>query len=65
RDYAITQEVLRAYGDAVKDCMKRVLRAIGTAREDALSIDVSGLDEFDIGDFSSELSDAERLLFLR
>jgi len=28
RDFAITQEVLRAYGDAVKDAMKRVLRAI-------------------------------------
>ena len=28
RDYAITQEVLRAYGDAVKDAMKRVLRAV-------------------------------------
>src|SRR3954453_16154613 len=34
RDFAITQEVLRAYGDAVKDCMKKVLRAIEVARED-------------------------------
>ena len=32
RDYAITQEVLRAYGDAVKDSMKRVLRAVEAAR---------------------------------
>lgn len=62
RDYAITQEVLRAYGDAVKDAMKRVLRAIEAAREDALGIDVSGMDEFDIGDFGTELDDAERLL---
>jgi hypothetical protein len=62
RDFAITQEVLRAYGDAVKDSMKRVLRAIEGAREDGLTIDVSGLDEFDIGDFSDELDDAERLL---
>jgi hypothetical protein len=64
RDFAITQEVLRAYGDAVKDTMKRVLRAIEGAREDGLQIDISGLDEFDIGDFSSELEDAERLLAL-
>lgn len=62
RDFAITQEVLRAYGDTVKDSMKRVLRAIERAREDGLTIDVSGLDEFDIGDFSDELDDAERLL---
>ena len=51
RDFAITQEVLRAYGDAVKEAMKRVLRAIEAAREDDLSVDVSGMDEFDIGDF--------------
>ena len=55
RDYAITQEVLRAYGDAVKDSIKRVLRAVEAAREDGLSIDVSGMDEFDIGDFGTEL----------
>ncbi len=64
RDFTITQEVLRAYGDAVKDTMKRVLRAIEAARQDGLTVDVSGLDEFDIGDFSSELDDAERLLKL-
>ena len=64
RDFAITQEVLRAYGDAVKDAMKRVLRAIESAREDGLSVDVSGMDEFDIGDFGTELDDAERLLAL-
>jgi hypothetical protein len=64
RDFTVTQEVLRAYGDAVKDTMKRVLRAIEAAREDGLKVDVSGLDEFDIGDFSAELEDAERLLRL-
>jgi hypothetical protein len=64
RDFAITQEVLRAYGDTVKDSMKRMLRSIEAAREDGLTIDVSGLDEFDIGDFSNELGDAERLLGL-
>jgi len=64
RDFSITQEVLRAYGDAVKDSMKQVLRAIAAARQDNISIDVSGLDEFDIGDFSNELDDARKLLSL-
>ncbi len=64
RDFAITQEVLRAYGDAVKDCMKRVLRAIEAAREDELQIDVSGLDDFDLQDFSTDLEEASRLLSL-
>jgi hypothetical protein len=64
RDFAITQEVLRAYGDAVKDSMKRVLRSIASARQDGILIDISGLDDFDIRDFSSDLEDAERLLGL-
>jgi hypothetical protein len=64
RDFTITQEVLRAYGDAVKDGIKRVLRSIEAAREDGLEIDVAGLDEFDIGDFSGELEDAIKLLGL-
>jgi hypothetical protein len=64
RDFSITQEVLRAYGDAVKETMKQVLRAIAAARQDNISIDVSGLDEFDIADFSNELDDAKKLLTL-
>ena len=64
RDFGITQEVLRAYGDSIKHTMKQVLAAINTARQDGLVIDVSGLDEFDIGDFSVELDDARKLLGL-
>jgi hypothetical protein len=64
RDFAITQEVLRAYGDSVKETMKQVLRAISEARQDGMLIDVSGLDEFDIEDFSNELDDAKKLLEL-
>jgi hypothetical protein len=64
RDFSITQEVLRAYGDAMKHTMKQVLSAIEIARQDGLSMDVSGLDEFDIGDFSIELDDAKKLLEL-
>ncbi|MGD0498499.1 MAG: hypothetical protein ABSC23_08680 [Bryobacteraceae bacterium] len=63
-DFMATQEVLRAYGDAVKDTMKQVLWSIAAARQDGVSIDVSGLDEFDIEDFSNELDDARKLLDL-
>jgi hypothetical protein len=64
RDFAIAHEVLRAYGDFVKDAMKRMLRCIEAAREDNLTVDVSGLDDFDIGDFTSDLLDAKNLLAL-
>jgi hypothetical protein len=64
RDFSITQEVLRAYGDTVKDTMKHVLRAIAAARQDDIAIDVTGLDEFDIGDLGNELDDAKKLLDL-
>ena len=50
-DFETTQEVLRAYGDMVKETMRQVLRAIAAARQDELQIDVAGLDEFDIDDF--------------
>jgi hypothetical protein len=63
-DFSITQEVLGAFGDAVKDQVRRVLKAIAAAREDAVEISVTGLDEFDIADFSTELSDAQQLLGL-
>ena len=53
-----------AYGDTVKDTMKQVLRAIAAARQDEVAIDVSGMDEFDIDDFSNELDDAKKLLDL-
>ncbi len=39
--------------------MKRVLRAIEAARDDGLNLDVRGMDEFDIGDFGTELDEAE------
>lgn len=64
RDFAITHEVLRAYGDMVKDILKRILRAIAAVRADDLQVGVTGLDEFDIGDFSAELDDAAKLLQL-
>ena len=63
-DFSITQEVLRAYGDGVKEQVRRVLKAIEAAREDGVEISVTGLDEFDISDFGSELADAKELLAL-
>ena len=63
-DSSITQEVLRAYGDAVKEQIRRVLRSIAEARQDGIEVSVAGVDEFDIADFESELSDAKTLLGL-
>jgi hypothetical protein len=63
-DFSITQEVLRAYGDAMKDLIRRVLTSIEAAREDGLAISVTGMDEFDITDFGTELTDAHALLGL-
>jgi len=63
-DFSITQEVLRAYGDSVKEQVRRVLKAIEAAREDGLEIGVTGMDEFDIADFGVELANAKELLAL-
>ncbi len=63
-DFAITQEVLRGYGDAIKEQIRRVLRATAAAREDELDVSVTGMDEFDIADFGTELEDARQLLAL-
>jgi hypothetical protein len=63
-DFSITQEVLRGYGDAIKEQIRRVLRATVAAREDGLEVSVTGMDEFDIADFGTELEDAKQLLTL-
>jgi hypothetical protein len=64
RDFVITQEVLRAYGDMVKETIRRILDTVCAAREDDVTSSVSGMDEFDIGDFAAELADAQTLLSL-
>ncbi len=64
RDFSVTQEVLRSFGDCMKDHLRRVLQAVSDAREDGLHVGVTGMDEFDIGDFGLELDDAERILRL-
>lgn len=63
-DSAITQEVLRGYSSVVRDAIRKVLTAISKARLDNVRVTVSGLDEFDIRDFASELSDGQNLLNL-
>jgi hypothetical protein len=63
-DFTITQEVLRAYGTAVKDCIKQIFTAISAAREDGVQISVTGMDEVDISDFGTELQQAAALLAL-
>ncbi|HVW85780.1 MAG TPA: hypothetical protein VHB50_13920 [Bryobacteraceae bacterium] len=63
-DFSVTQEILGAFGDVMKDSMRNVLNAVAAARLDGLTADVVGLDEFDIADFGTEASDAQSLLSL-
>ncbi len=63
-DFAVTQEILSAYGDVVKDSMRNVLNGVAAARQDEMSIDVTGLDSFDITSFATEAGDAAALLAL-
>jgi hypothetical protein len=48
----------------VKGSIKNVLDVIAAARQDGLTVEVSGLDEFDITDFSVDAADAQSLLNL-
>jgi hypothetical protein len=56
--------VLRAYGAAVKDCIGRIVNSIAAARQDDVAVTVTGLDEVDISDFTTELNNAASLLNL-
>ena len=63
-DFTITQEVLRSYGSAIKNCIRKLLTSIAEVRQDGVQISVTGLDEVDISDFSTELQQAASLLQL-
>jgi hypothetical protein len=63
-DFTITQEVLQAYGDAIKDVIRRVFKAVSEARQDGVTTSVSGLDQLDISDFGTEMQQATNLLNL-
>jgi len=64
-DFNVTEEILRAYGDVVKNSIQEVLSVISQARQDDLEIDVTGMDEFDIQSFSDEVQDAASVLALQ
>ncbi len=61
-NFSITQEILRSFGDTVKDSILKVLQGIAAARQDQMAIGVTGLDEFDISDFITEAAGAQSLL---
>lgn len=63
-DFQTTEEVLRAYGAVVKETMTQVLNAVAMARQDEALVEVTGLDDFDIDEFGTELADAKNLLAL-
>lgn len=63
-DFSVTQEILRAYGGVMKDAIRNVLDTVAAARQDGLTVDVTGMDEFDITDFQTEADDAKSLLAL-
>jgi hypothetical protein len=63
-DFSITEEILRAYGSIVKGAMRNVMCAISEVRQDGLTVDVSGVDEFDITEFGTDVQDAQSLLNL-
>ena len=57
----MTQEVLRAYGDLVKDFLGRVLQLTAQARKDPVEIEITGMDQFEEPDFGEELKNARGL----
>jgi hypothetical protein len=63
-DFITTEEVLRAFGSMVKEAMAQVIRAVAAARQDDLGFQITGLDDFDIDEFGTELDDVRKLLGL-
>ena len=61
RDFAVTQEVLRAYGDLVKDFLGRVLQLTAQARKDPVEIEITGMDQFEEPDFGEEAEERARI----
>jgi hypothetical protein len=61
RDFAVTHEVLRAYGGIIKDFLARVLETVREARRDEVEIEITGMDYFDDLDFGAELENALKL----
>jgi hypothetical protein len=55
RDFAVTHEVLRAYGGTVKGFMKKALNLIAEARKDDVELTISGMDDFDAPNLEEEV----------
>jgi hypothetical protein len=62
RDYQVTEEVLRSYGDTIKDGLKKLLDILAQVRQDEVTASVSGLDEFEVGEFADQIAEASELL---
>lgn len=61
RDFAVTHEILRAYGTLMKDLIRSVLRLVAQARRDEVEVEISGMDQFEVPDLPEELENATRL----
>lgn len=61
RDFAVTHEVLRAYGSMVRDFLGRLLQTVARARGDELQIEIAGMDSFDDPDLEEEMKVAAQL----
>ncbi len=61
RDFAVTHEVLRAYGAMVKEFLQRVFGLVRAARQDDIEVEIAGMDQFDMPDFSDEINNATGL----
>jgi hypothetical protein len=55
RDFAVTHEVLRAYGGTVKSFLRRVLELVAAARKDEVRLAITGMDEFDAPPLEEEV----------
>lgn len=56
RDFAVTHEVLRSYGNTVKGFLKRILELIAAARKDEVKLEISGMDDFDAPNLEDEVA---------
>ena len=61
RDFAVTHEVLRAYGSMVREFLGRVFDLVGKARGDRVEFEIAGMDSFDEPDLEEEMRIAMEL----
>lgn len=55
QDYRVVTEILKAYGEILKDFGARLLGAVAQARQDAGETQITGLDNFDLNELSNEI----------